>query len=202
MTQRNAKEWIQTYTGRRFWPLEPRAEDVFIEDIAHALSNICRFTGHTLQFYSVGQHSVLCSYAVPESDALWALLHDASEAYLSDFARPVKYHSAFKQAYCAAEDRLQRVIADAFSLGWPMPASVKVADNRLLATERRDLMRTTDLAWSLDAEPLPEIIKPLSPVTVEHYFLERFAELQNQRFASLRSCGLLPKVDHVYSTAV
>lgn len=192
-TKRGERDWIQTFTGRRFWPLDPQADEVRIEDIAHALSNICRFTGHTLKFYSVGQHSVLCSYFVPPEDALWALLHDASEAYIADFARPVKYHPAFKEAYCSAEDRLQRVIAEAFSLGWPMPDSVKVADNRMLATERRDIMRSTDLAWNVNADPIALVIVPASPKEVEHGFLSRFYELQNARFAKLKSCNLLPR---------
>lgn len=85
-----APGWIQTFTGRAFWPLRPRAEDVRIEDIAHALAMKCRFGGMTRQFYSVAQHSVLVSRIVPPADALWGLLHDAAEAYLPDVCRPIK----------------------------------------------------------------------------------------------------------------
>src|SRR5574342_1090607 len=81
---------IITYTGRLFWPLSPRLEDINILDICHALSNQTRFTGHTREFYSVAQHSCLVSDLLPEKFKLDGLLHDASEAYLMDLARPVK----------------------------------------------------------------------------------------------------------------
>ena len=75
--------WIQTYTGRQFWPLDPRIEDIDIHDIAHALSHQCRYSGHCLRFYSVAEHSVLLSHHVAGEHMLWALLHDAWEAYLA-----------------------------------------------------------------------------------------------------------------------
>jgi len=81
-------DWIQTYTGKRFWPLDPRPEDVDILDIAHSLSLLCRFTGHTSSFYSVSQHSILVAQEVPKRLRLWALFHDAAEAYIGDIARP------------------------------------------------------------------------------------------------------------------
>ncbi|MFN9113590.1 MAG: phosphohydrolase, partial [Bacteroidota bacterium] len=71
-------QWIQTFSGIAFWPLDPKPEHVRIADIAHALSMKCRYNGHTRKFYSVAEHSVLVSRHVPEEDALWALLHDAS----------------------------------------------------------------------------------------------------------------------------
>ncbi len=85
-------DYIATYTGKQFYPLDPRPEDVCLEDIAHSLSNLCRFTGHTDtdRFYSVAQHSVICSTIVAPEAALLALLHDAAEAYLGDISRPLK----------------------------------------------------------------------------------------------------------------
>jgi hypothetical protein len=77
--------WIQTVSGRQFWPLAPKAEDVDIGDIAHALAMKCRYSGHTQKFYSVAEHSVHISLALLRdgwnpTTALWGLLHDAAEA--------------------------------------------------------------------------------------------------------------------------
>src|SRR5579885_2784587 len=83
-------DWIQTYCGVAFYPLDPRPEEILIEDIAHALSMLCRFTGHVKRFYSVAQHCVYVSHRCDPKDALWGLLHDAAEAYLNDISRPVK----------------------------------------------------------------------------------------------------------------
>ena len=105
---------IQTYTGRKFFPVAPRAEDIEILDVAHALSMLCRYTGHTKQFYSVAQHSVLVSRIVPPQDAAWGLLHDASEAYLCDVARPIK-------PYRLLEQRLMVQVAGRFDLTYAEP---------------------------------------------------------------------------------
>src|SRR5438128_12538670 len=82
-------DWMQTYTGRAFYPLDPRLDDICIEDIAHALSMLCRYGGQCQEFYSVAEHSVLMSYAVNPQHALWALLHDATESYMGDLIRPL-----------------------------------------------------------------------------------------------------------------
>ena len=108
------KDWIQTKSGRKFWPLSPRSEDIRLSDIAHALSMTTRFTGHLDRFYSVAEHSRLVALATrhlggDEEDYKQALLHDASEAYLCDIASPVKQSPEFA-GYRAAEDRLQRAI--------------------------------------------------------------------------------------------
>jgi hypothetical protein len=80
--------YIVTYTGRRFHFLDPKIDEISIEDIAHALSNVCRFTGHTKRFYSVAEHSCLVSALC--DNRLEGLLHDASEAYMSDLSSPLK----------------------------------------------------------------------------------------------------------------
>ena len=166
--------WINTYMGRQFWPLAPRVEDVDIEDIAHALSMQCRFTGHVREFYSVAQHCVLVAEHVPPGDRLWALLHDAPEAYLIDLARPVK-QSPEMVGYRNAEDRLMRVIAQRFGLGGDIPASVKDADNRMLMTEAHALI-TMHPQWLIEApwQPYEGGITPWSPWTACTRFLNRF----------------------------
>ena len=83
------KTWIQTHSGIAFDLLKPTPDMIVIDDIAHALSNLCRFTGHS-KFYSVAQHSRLASFMVSEQFALQALMHDASEAYLTDISAPLK----------------------------------------------------------------------------------------------------------------
>ena len=82
------ERWIQTYTGKKFFPMNPKTEDLDIIDIAHALSMKCRFVGHTKQFYSVAQHSVIVSWNC--SNPHLGLLHDAAEAYLPDVPAPIK----------------------------------------------------------------------------------------------------------------
>ena len=76
--------------GSVFFPLDPRPEEIGIENIAHALAMSCRYGGHSLDYYSVAQHSVLVSRLVSRSDALCALLHDATEAFIGDLIRPMK----------------------------------------------------------------------------------------------------------------
>ena len=166
---------IATFTGELFTPLRPDVARIRIEDIAHALANSCRFTGHVREFYSVAQHSFLCSTIVSEENALTALLHDASEAYLSDLARPIKYQPGLGDAYKECEARLEEAIAEKFGLPYPWPDEVKWADRVLLVSEQRDLMPNVlraDGADYLDFE-----IAPLIPRKAEHVFLERFREL-------------------------
>lgn len=168
-------DWIQTFRGGQFWPLDPRFDEVFIEDIAHALSMQCRFTGHCLRFYSVAEHSVFVSYAVPQEFALWGLLHDASEAYLVDLARPVKRSVV---GYAEAEDVVMRVICERFGLSTQMPAAVKRADEAVLATEMAQNMAPPPSAWNLAARPLEDMqLRCLSPDEAEAWFLQRFEQL-------------------------
>lgn len=169
---------IVTYTGRTIEPLHPDPAQISIEDIAHALSNVCRFTGHVRKFYSVAQHSVLCSLIVPQHLSFTALLHDASEAYLSDVARPIKSQSEFGDVYKLFEHRLERAIAQRFAITYPYPAEIKWADEVLLRTEQRDLMPNTlrfpgdDYLWAP--------IEPWLPEEAEAHFLSRFYDLTTE----------------------
>lgn len=170
-----AGDWMQVYSGKQFWPLDPRAEEIEIEDIAHALSMQCRYAGHVKSFYSVAEHSVLISQAVPEEFALWGLLHDASEAYLVDIPRPIK---PFLAVYKVWEAQLRRSIATRFNLSWPEPRAVKEMDTRILWNEQAALMAPCEVDWNLWGEPIPDIqIKSLNPAEAEQMFMARFKEL-------------------------
>jgi len=172
-------DWMQTYTGRQFWPIDPRAEEVDINDIAHALSNMCRFGGHVKSFYSVAEHSVRVSWLAGDDHemALAALLHDAAEAYVVDVPRPLK---RFLPGYKEIEARVARVIEERFALapGVLDAPEIKHWDETLLATEARDIMGGQSAGkWSLLATPLVDFIYPRSPKEAERSFLERFGEL-------------------------
>jgi hypothetical protein len=155
-------EWIETYTGRPFYPLDPDPSQVDLRDIAHSLSMQCRFAGHSRWHYSVAQHSVLVARHLPSDLAPWGLLHDASEAYLIDLPRPVKYEV---EGYREAEVRVMMVIAQKFGLEWPEPDAVKIADNEALSTEKRDLLHES-CEWGIEM-PTPWK-EPIERWTHEH----------------------------------
>jgi len=179
--------WIQTYSGLKMYPLDPSPEEICIEDIAHALSNICRFTGHCSQFYSVAQHSVYVSSRVSKENALWGLLHDASEAYLNDIAKPVKHSNEFIQ-YRQAEKRLMVVIAKKFGLPIEQPDEVSEMDTILLVTEARDLGLFTP-EWGLSSvEPLKVKIQPQQPKQAKQSFLDWLDVVKSKRYPVM--CGL------------
>ena len=172
--------WIQTYSGKMFWPLDPKPQDVFIEDIAHALALKCRYGGHCLDFYSVAQHSCLVADVVWRDGGnaravLTALLHDAAEAYTADVVRPVKKH--IKQ-FGEIEERLERVIAERFNLIYPFPPGIKRADSVLLLTEARDIMTAPPKPWqTFGVRPANFPIVPVSWQNSKEAFLAKFHEL-------------------------
>lgn len=166
--------WIATYTGEWIEPLNPLPERIKIEDIAHSLAMQCRFTGHTSKFYSTAQHSYHVSEIVPDEYKLWGLLHDASEAYVSDVARPVKHSfSEFGDIYRAVEEKLAEAVAERFGLVWPEPPEVKVADKMMLRAEQRDLMPNDPNEGAI----WDKTVTPWGPEKAERKFLERFIEL-------------------------
>jgi 5'-deoxynucleotidase YfbR-like HD superfamily hydrolase len=177
--------WIQTFTGRKFYPLAARPEDVDLRDIAHALALKCRFNGHCRTFYSVADHSLRVSRLLEKQSrqlALWGLMHDAAEAYLADISGPIK--SAFHvhtgsrmEPFDEAEDRLLAVIADALKFPPIDYAAVRDADYTLLVTEGRDLLNATPEDWSMTQTPLFEKIVPLSWSEAERDFLARYGSL-------------------------
>ncbi len=125
--------YLQTQSGRVIDVTDPKPEDIDIGDIAHALSQLCRFGGHTSRFYSVAEHSVRVSSIVPPEHALQGLLHDATEAYLVDMPSPIK---RLLPEYYLLEQRLWHVIADKFGVPREMHESVKEIDARICISEK------------------------------------------------------------------
>lgn len=168
-------DWMQTYTGRRFYPLDPRPEEIDPVDIAHALSLLCRYGGHVDRFYSVAEHCLLMSWAVAPENALAALLHDATEAYVCDVPRPLKRQLV---GYADIEDSVWLAIVGRFGVPTLLPAAVKEADNRILLTERNALMHRAE-RWYVDEEyePLPVEIHAWAPADAECYYISRLIGL-------------------------
>lgn len=167
-------DWMQTANGRAFYPMDPRPEDIHVDDIAAALSKQCRFSGHCRKFYSVAEHCVLMSRAASSSVAFEALMHDASETYLSDVIRPIK---PFLSNYRDIEERLEAAIADRFNLAYPLPDEVKRLDNAILADERDQAMATPPQDWRLPEPPLGVKLQFWSPEKAEREFLAAYSDL-------------------------
>lgn len=177
----NRGDWMQTYTGQAFYPMVPHYEEVFLTDIGHALSMLCRYGGHVARFYSVAEHCVRMSQAVSPENALWALLHDATEAYMGDMIRPLKRSMP---AYVKAENRLMGSICVRFGLEPEMPREVHEADGRILHDERSALLGPSPRPWNdaLEAlEPLGVSITGWDPPLAKYEYLNRFHELTGVR---------------------
>jgi hypothetical protein len=177
-----------------FHPLDPRPEEVFIEDIAFALAHTFRFNAST--YYTVAQHSVAVSYRNEGMLALWGLVHDAPETYtgLGDVPRPIKpfvflaetltAHPPVYRSLEAVEDRIMDVVAEALNLApGGVPAEVIEADGRECAREARDLFGGNPRRPSVTADPYPE---PLGLIytseQAEQAFLDRWEDLSRWRF--------------------
>lgn len=166
--------WVQTYLGVLYYPLDPRAEEVEIVDIAQALSKQCRFGGHCKEFYSVAEHCVHVSQIVPPEFALWGLLHDASEAYIVDVPRPLKKNL---EGYIEIERRNMAAICKKFGLSYDMPDEVRVADDAMLLAERDQLVGFEVQPWNIPGTPAPVTVECLTPREAFILFMERFSEL-------------------------
>ena len=165
-------DYITTYTGKHFEPANPDPEMIQIEDIAHALSLICRGNGHVKTFWSVGQHCIscakeACARGLSTRIALACLLHDASECYMSDIPRP------FKKGlpdYRAREERLLDTIYRKFtgsSLTPEEQAQLKAIDDAMLWYDLKILLGekqsgdVPELQIDLDysVRPFPDVEK-------------------------------------------
>lgn len=172
-------QWIRTYPSRtRFYPLDAKLDDIYIEDIAHSLSLVCRYGGHVPDSYSVAQHSCMVSDHLPEFK-LEGLLHDGTEAYLGDIVRPVK-HSPTMRLYRLAENKLDVLIHEKFELDPGARKLVKVYDNRALQTELL-LLFQEEREEIVGVEPLPIKRIPFwSAKRAEREFLKRWDKLKKR----------------------
>jgi hypothetical protein len=150
-------DWILTRSGHPFYPFDPDAtpaEALGIYVIAHALARICRFTGHSHQFYSVAEHSVRVSELLPPRLRIAGLLHDASEAYLGDMAKPMKDLPQLAP-YREAVEAWQRRIYQHF--GMPADAedaaAIRQADYDMYLYEAHVLMPTHPAGYPARPKP-------------------------------------------------
>ena len=169
-------------SGNYFSYKDIKSNKYLIEDIAHGLSHVCRFAGHTERFYSVAEHCYHASYVIEDQQfALDALMHDASEAYLGDIPRPLK---ALLPEYVEIEKQVEAEIAKEFNLTYPMSEAVKLVDIRLLATEKQlvmNFLNNTDSWEYLDGvAELPLRLLCWSPKVSKEKFLDRYYELVQQ----------------------
>lgn len=179
--------WIETYSGIAFDFLNPNPGKVHLQDIAHALSNLCRYNGHCDRFYSVAEHSVHLAQFIkyrlnyPSSVALAALLHDACEAYTGDFPSPFKWAIPELKVI---EKRVQQAVHDYFGI---RPDDYKHAvidelDKRIVQDERKALMSASCLPWAVDGlEPLSIGIECWKPQVAKDRFLATFDTLVEEK---------------------
>lgn len=174
-------DWMMTYSGRAFWPLDPRPDEVDIVDIARALSHQCRYNGHCAVFYSVAEHSVkLADWFRDVQDdvglARQALLHDAAEAYLGDMIRPLK---RYVPDYLEAERAVEAVIFERFGLPAELDIRVRTADQVILTDERDQLFdarKAKALGWHTELL-LGVQLELLTPPRAYGRFMATFGEL-------------------------
>jgi len=198
----NPKRWIQSFTGKQVFPLNLKPEQIDVRDIAHALSLKCRFTGHVKHFYSVGQHTILGSRLVPDEFKLPFLLHEVSEVYLPDIAKPIKdlvytkeTHSRYKVEcdesidWEVLESMHADVIFEALGLSILRPLidspQVKQMDLAMLTAEKEQLFATPAPApWGLP-EPAAKItILEWGPRIVEAIWLRLFSRYKARDFTT------------------
>lgn len=176
--------WIGLLSGAKMNYNFPEESDVTLDDLASALSNICRFSGHLPCFYSVAQHLVNTSRIVPAEFAFDALMHDTAEAFTNDLPTPLKWaFPIFKEL----ETKIEQAMANRFEFNYPYPEAVKTADTQMLLLEKR-YVKLDEREWpaykDIEFEHVAHLVdlKPWQPVRAKREFLERFAELTNGKY--------------------
>jgi hypothetical protein len=169
----NRGPWIITYSGTKFHLGDPAPEEISIEDIAHALSNICRFTGHIREYYSVAEHSVLVSNMC--DNPLEGLLHDASEAYMADLNSPLK---SMLPEYKKIQHNMEKAINERFGIPYPFSDDLRDCDTAQLKTEARNLLADSSWTKHYPTKRRYGIVPScLSPRRAKQLFLDTFQEL-------------------------
>jgi uncharacterized protein len=168
--------WIKTASGIKFHIFQPSVKEVSIYDIAHSLSLLCRFNGHTPFLYSVASHSLIGSYICDEEYAKDFLMHDSTESFIGDMATPLKREmTKFKKV----ENHIYKTISKKFNLSNPLPKEVKEMDKLMFLMEWSYLMGGSK-PWGI---PFPMSrkefmnIATLSPEKTEKLFVKRYSEL-------------------------
>lgn len=173
-------DWMQTYTGVAFYPMDPRPEEISIYDIAHALANICRYGGHSRYFYSVAEHSCLVSEFVSEAQKFDALMHDAAEAYVGDMVRPLKLSMP---EFCSVENKIRTVIAEKFGISAVTSPEIHLVDTRILLDERDLVLGIPPQSWGTQIESLEKLgveIALLNPESAECMFLDMWEDFSGK----------------------
>jgi hypothetical protein len=177
------KNYIETVSGIKFEFLNPKPEQFDIKDIAHALSMNCRYVGHCRNFYSVAEHSWQMARMLSDCSVeiqLAALLHDASEAYITDVASPVKQHLP---DYQKMEDNIQIALFEKYGLEYPLHPAVKHADRVMLSIEAHYLLPSKGNDWGMwkqtNRPKVDPIFKPIcmEPRQARINFMDKFYEL-------------------------
>ncbi|QDU82639.1 hypothetical protein Pla110_44000 [Polystyrenella longa] len=161
---------IITRSGHLVDLFHMQPEDIRLEDVAHSLAMKCRFNGHSPEFYSVAQHSVIVSMNSKFPQA--ALLHDAAEAYLTDMVRPLKRH--FPELI-EMETRMLQVIAERFDVPYEeiMSEEVREWDDRVLVAEYEDFFGARPPGMEQVERLGVDSIIPLPPKTAKALFLTK-----------------------------
>ena len=145
--------WVEIYPGKKFHFGDPQPGEIEVESVAHSLSRLCRYNGHTTRHYSVGEHSChICDWVMKQPwatplDGLTALHHDDAEYIIGDQMRPIK---VTMPEFVALEKVLDVAIAEEFGTWYPFPLWLKDADSRILKDERRAVMVPSPYDWGVD----------------------------------------------------
>lgn len=164
-------DWIETWSGISFYPLDPRPEEILIEDIARGLSLQCRYVGQIKFHYSIAQHCVLLHDAIEDQHKKQILLHDGSEAYICDIPSPIK---PYLTNYKSIENNLQTMIYVKYGIDPIEHPRVKEFDKRILLDEKQVLKTNSNTNWNFFGGPLGITIEQWSPEKAYDEFLNRF----------------------------